>query len=103
GVREGGLNVRAAYLHVLGDLLASAGTVVAALIIRATGWYEADPIVSLLTTILIVSGAWRLVRESVDVLLEAAPAHIDIDHVRGRLEGSTRAEAVHRLPVSTVS
>jgi cobalt-zinc-cadmium efflux system protein len=103
GVREGGLNVRAAYLHVMGDLLASAGTVVAALIIRATGWYHADPIVSLLTTILIVSGAWRLVRESVDVLLEAAPAHIDIDHVRDRLQGIIGVESVHDLHVWTLT
>src|SRR3954463_12867343 len=70
GVREGSLNVRGAYLHVLGDLLASAGTVAAALIIRYTGWLYADPISSLITTVLIIFGAWRLVRESVDVLLE---------------------------------
>src|ERR1043166_8300995 len=79
GVREGSLNVRGAYLHVLGDLRESAGTVVAAILIRYTGWLAADPISSLLTTVLIIHGAWRLVRESVDVLLEAAPAHIELD------------------------
>jgi len=103
GVREGGLNVRGAYLHVLGDLLASAGTVVAALVIRATGWYAADPIVSLLTTLLIVSGAWRLVRESVDVLLEAAPAHIALDEVRSRLEAIPGVTSVHDLHVWTLT
>src|SRR5215510_11998991 len=86
GVREGSLNIRGAYLHVLGDMLASAGTVVAALLIRLTGWLSADPIASLVTTVLIVVGAWSLVRESVDVLLEASPAHIPPDEVRTKLE-----------------
>ena len=58
------LNTRGAYLHVLGDLLATAGTIVAAILIRYTGWLTADPIASILTTVLIMSGAWRLVRES---------------------------------------
>lgn len=103
GVREGSLNVRGAYLHVLGDMLASGGTVVAALIIRSTGWLQADPIASLLTTILIVLGAWRLVRESVDVLLEAAPSHIDLDGVRRQLESVGGVESVHDLHVWTVT
>lgn len=103
GVREGSLNVRGAYLHVLGDMLASGGTVVAALIIRSTGWLQADPIASLLTTILIVLGAWRLVRESVDVLLEASPPHIDLDLVRNQLESVGGVESVHDLHVWTVT
>ncbi len=103
GVREGSLNVRGAYLHVLGDMLASGGTVVAALVIRTTGWLGADPVASLVTTVLIMAGAWRLVRESVDVLLEAAPAHIALDTVRTRLEGITGVESIHDLHVWTVT
>jgi len=103
GVRAGNLNVRGAYLHVLGDLLASFGTVVAAVIIKMTGWLHADPIASLVTTILIVFGAWRLVRESVDVLLEAAPAHIALDTVRTRLESIPGVESTHDLHVWTVT
>jgi cobalt-zinc-cadmium efflux system protein len=103
GVRHGSLNIRGAYLHVLGDMLASAGTVVAAIIIRATGWLHADPIASLLTTLLIVTGAWQLVRESVDVLLEAAPAHIEMDAVRSRLESIPGVESVHDLHVWTLT
>lgn len=102
-VRDGSLNVRGAYLHVLGDALASGGTVVAALVIRFTGWNAADPIASLLTTVLIIAGAWSLVKESVDVLLEAAPAHIALDKVRGRLETIPRVESVHDLHVWTVT
>src|ERR1043166_4143456 len=67
GVRDGSLNVRGAYLHVLGDMLASGGTVVAAVVIRSTGWLGADPIASLVTTLLIITGAWTLVPESVAV------------------------------------
>lgn len=103
GVREGSLNVRGAYLHVLGDMLASGGTVIAAIIIRYTGWLNADPIASLLTTVLIVTGAWTLVRESVDVLLEGAPAHIALDNVRERLESISGVESIHDLHVWTVT
>ena len=97
------LNVRAAYLHVLGDLLASVGTVGAALLIRYTGWLAADPAASLLTTALIVRGAWRLVSESVDVLLEASPRHITLSDVRSRLEAIPHVESVHDLHVWTVT
>jgi cobalt-zinc-cadmium efflux system protein len=103
GVREGSLNVRGAYLHVLGDMLASGGTVVAALVIRTSGWLGADPVASLVTTVLIMAGAWRLVRESVNVLLEAAPAHIALDAVRTKLEAIAGVESIHDLHVWTVT
>jgi cobalt-zinc-cadmium efflux system protein len=97
------INVRGAYLHVLGDLLASIGTVVAAVLIRFTGWLPADPIASFLTTALIIRGAWTLVRESVDVLLESAPRHIDPAAVRAQLEAIPGIESVHDLHVWTVT
>ncbi|HEY5219900.1 MAG TPA: cation diffusion facilitator family transporter [Gemmatimonadaceae bacterium] len=97
------LNVRGAYLHVLGDLFASGGTVVAAVIIRTTGWLPADPLASLLSTALIIRGAWTLLRESVDVLLEAAPSHIPLDGVRERLEQIPGVENIHDLHVWTVT
>jgi cobalt-zinc-cadmium efflux system protein len=97
------LNMRGAYLHVLGDLLGSVGTVAAAVIIRATGWMAADPIASLVVTMLIMRGAWRLVRESVDVLLESTPSHISIGAVRAQLEAIPGVESVHDLHVWTVT
>jgi cobalt-zinc-cadmium efflux system protein len=97
------LNVRGAYLHVLGDLLGSVATVVAALVIRWTGWAAADPVASLLTMLLIVRGAWALVRESVDVLLESAPKHVDPVVVRQRLEALPGVLGVHDLHVWTVA
>jgi cobalt-zinc-cadmium efflux system protein len=102
-VGKSSMNVRGAYLHVLGDLLASVGTIVAAAIIALTGWLYADPIASLLTTALIVRGAWTLVHESVDVLLESTPAHISLPDVRARLEGIPGVESVHDLHVWTVT
>jgi cobalt-zinc-cadmium efflux system protein len=102
-VNKSSLNVRGAYLHVLSDLLASVGTIVAAVVIALTGWLYADPLASLLTTALIVRGAWQLVRESVDVLLEAAPKHIAIGEVRSALQGIPGVESVHDLHVWTVT
>jgi cobalt-zinc-cadmium efflux system protein len=97
------LNARGAYLHVLGDLLASVGTVAAAITIRYTGWLLADPIASILTTVLIMRGAWQLVRESVDILLESTPAHIPMPAVRGQLEAIPGIESVHDVHVWAVT
>jgi len=97
------LNLRGAYLHVLGDLLGSVGTIVAALLVRFTGWSAADPVASIIVTALIVRGAWRLVRESVDVLLESTPAHIPLGAVRAQLERIPGIESVHDLHVWTVT
>jgi cobalt-zinc-cadmium efflux system protein len=103
GSSSSNLNARGAYLHVLGDLLATVGTIVAALLIRFTGWLMADPIASILTTALIMNGAWRLVRESVDILLESTPAHIPLPAVRGQLEAIPGIESVHDLHVWSVT
>lgn len=102
-VNKSSLNVRGAYLHIMSDLLASVGTIVAATVIALTGWLYADPLASLLTTALIVRGAWQLVRESVDVLLESTPSHIAIKDVRAALQGIPGVESVHDLHVWTVT
>jgi cobalt-zinc-cadmium efflux system protein len=103
GSSSDSMNARGAYLHVLGDLLASVGTLVAAILIRYTGWLAADPIASILTTVLIMRGAWRLVRESVDILLESTPAHIPLPAVRAQLEAIPGIESVHDLHVWAVT
>lgn len=97
------MNTHGAYLHVLGDLLGSVGTVAAALVIRWTGWLQADPLASVIVTLLIVRSAWRLVRESVDVLLESTPSHISLGAVRSRLEDLPGVSSVHDLHVWTVT
>jgi cobalt-zinc-cadmium efflux system protein len=100
---QANMNVRGAYLHVLGDLLASVGTVAAALLIRYTGWLIADPLVSFLTAALIIRGAWQLVREAVDILLESTPRHIDLQVVRTQMEAIPGIESVHDLHVWSVT
>jgi cobalt-zinc-cadmium efflux system protein len=97
------LNLRGAYLHVLGDLLGSVGAIAAALIILATGWTVADPLISVIVALLILAGAWRLVRESVDVLLEAVPRHIDMGAVDAALRAIDGVVEVHDLHVWTVT
>ena len=97
------LNARGAYLHVLGDLLGSVGAVAAALIVRATGATIADPVVSMVVTVLVMRSAWTLVRESLDILLEASPAHISLGEVRARLGSIPGVAMVHDLHVWTVT
>jgi cobalt-zinc-cadmium efflux system protein len=97
------LNVRGAYLHVLGDLLGSVGTLAAAFLVGITGWGAADPIASLVVTVLVMRSAWRLVRESVDVLLESVPSHISPAAVRAQIEAIPGVESVHDLHIWSVS
>jgi cobalt-zinc-cadmium efflux system protein len=97
------LNVRGAYLHVLGDLLGSVGAIAAAVVIMTTGWNAADPIISVLVGALILWSAFKLVRESVDVLLEAVPGHLDLDEIRASIAGIDGVLAVHDLHVWTVT
>lgn len=78
GSEEKNLNVRAAALHVMGDLLGSVGAIIAALIIIWTGWTPADPILSILVSVLVLRSAWRLLKDSVNELLEGAPLTLDI-------------------------
>jgi len=97
------LNERGAYLHVLSDLLGSVGALLAGVLVLVTGWAAADPVVSALIAGLILRSAWRLVRESVDVLLEATPAHIALHDVHARLTGIPGVCSVHDLHVWTVT
>ncbi len=101
--REGSLNVRGAYLHVLGDALGSVGALSAAAIIALTGWTPADPIASILLSILILVGAARLLRESTDILLESVPRHVSMAEVQRRMLGVPGVAAVHDLHVWTVT
>jgi cobalt-zinc-cadmium efflux system protein len=102
-VRHGNLNARGAYLHVMGDALGSIGALTAAAVILLTGWTLADPIISIALALLILVGAWRLVRESTDVLLEAVPGHVSMPEVQRRILGVAGVTAVHDLHVWTVT
>jgi cobalt-zinc-cadmium efflux system protein len=102
GQRES-LNLRGAYLEVLGDLLGSAAVVTAAVVIALTGYERADPIASLAIGILIVPRTWLLLREAVDILLEATPRHIDVEHIREHIGSVDGVVDVHDLHVWTIT
>ena len=97
------LNVRGAYLHVLGDLLGSVGAIAAGVVILATGWTPIDPLVSIFIALLILWSAWRLVRESADILLESAPPHVDMDAILRDLADIEGLFDVHDVHVWTVT
>jgi len=103
GRRGGSLNVRAAFLHVLSDLLGSVGAILAAIVILLTGWVRADPLASVLIAALILVGSVGLVRESVDVLMEAVPAHVDLGELRKALLCVPGMADIHDLHVWTVT
>lgn len=85
GSEEKNLNVRAAALHVLGDLLGSVGAIAAAIIILLTGWTPIDPILSVLVSCLVLRSAWALLKESVNELLEGAPRSLDVSALKREL------------------
>lgn len=87
------MNIQAATLHVLSDLLGSVAAIVAALVIMATGWTPIDPLLSLLVCLLIVRSAWSLIRRSTHILMEGAPDGLDVDELRSTLE--QRIPAIH--------
>lgn len=97
------LNVRGAWLHIMGDMLGSAAAVIAGALILAFGWLWADPLTSVLISVIIVVGAVRLVLESVNVLLEGTPAHIDLRAIDRSLMELDGVAGVHDLHVWTIS
>ena len=97
------LNMRAALVHVAGDLGASAGVVVAGAVILLTGWLYIDPLLSLAIAVLIAFGAWRIVRETVNLLLEGTPREIDLAAVASEITGTELITSMHDLHVWALS
>lgn len=103
GGHQHNLNTRGAFLHVIGDMLGSVGAIVAALVMLATGWYLADPLLSALIGLLVLWSAWRLLRESVDVLLESTPEDIDVPDVVRAMNEVPGVAGVHDVHIWTVT
>jgi len=97
------LNVRGAFLHVIGDLLGSVAAIVAGLLIIGFGWLWADAASSILISLIIIYGAWRLIVESVNILLEGTPAHIDLAAVEAVILETNGVGGVHDLHIWTIS
>ena len=103
GGKEESLNVRGAWLHVLTDALGSVQAILAGALVWAFGWSWADPAASVLIALLVVYSAWDLLRDTVGVLMEGAPRHIDVDEVRNTLMSLPCVLAVHDLHVWTIT
>ena len=103
GGREENLNAKGAWLHVLTDTLGSVQAVAAGALIVAFGWTWLDPLASVLIGILVIFSSWALMRESVAVLMESAPGHVDVDEVRNCLMRIPGVQEVHDLHVWTIA
>lgn len=97
------LNMRGAFLHVIGDLLGSVAAIIAGVLILAFGWVWADAVGSVLISLIIIFGAWRLILDSVNVLLEGTPRHISLDAVEAAIMETEGVGGVHDLHVWTIS
>ena len=97
------LNVRAAFLEVMGDLLSSIGTIVAALIILATGWTAADALISALIGVFMLPRAWVLLRSVIDVLIESAPGHLNIQQIDTAMRAVPGVDSVHDMHLWSIT
>lgn len=103
GDHQHDLNIRGAFLHVMGDLLGSVAAIVAGALIILQGWLWADPVCSILISAIIIYGAWRLIIDSVNVLLVGTPKHISLTAVESAILETEGVEGVHDLHVWTIS
>ena len=97
------LNLKAAFWHIVGDTISSVGVITGGVIIAITGWYIVDPIIAVFIGGIILWGAVRLVSESVDILLEAVPRHIDVEKVIETIQSISGVDEVHDMHVWTIT
>jgi cobalt-zinc-cadmium efflux system protein len=97
------LNLRGAWLHVVGDLLGSLSALSAGILILFTGWVWMDSLMSFLISLIIIYGAWNLIKESVNVLLEGTPSHINLKAVEETIKQTENVKQIHDLHVWTIT
>jgi cobalt-zinc-cadmium efflux system protein len=100
---EDNLNVRSALLHVLGDAAASAGVIIGAVIMQFTQWYVIDPIISVLIALMIAWNAWKIVKETLHILMEGAPTNFEYDRLLAFVRTLPGAKDIHDLHVWSVT
>jgi cobalt-zinc-cadmium efflux system protein len=103
GVQRGSLSLRGAYLEVMGDFAGSVAVIAAAVVIALSGWTPADAVASALIGLLIIPRTWHLLREAIDVLLEATPKGIDLGQVRSHILDAGGVADVHDLHAWTIT
>jgi len=100
--RKHDINVRSAFVHMLGDALGSIGIIIGAIAIRHTGWQQIDPILSILIALLIIWTAWDIIREALNILLEGLPRGLDLQTVTASMRGVEGVNEVHDLHIWTL-
>jgi cobalt-zinc-cadmium efflux system protein len=101
--RHSNLNVRAAFFHVFGDMISSAGVIVGGIVIAFTGWKIVDPIIAMMIGIIILFGAVNLVRDSVDILMETVPKQIQLDKVTETIKSVNGVVELHDIHIWTIT
>lgn len=102
GARHHDLNMKSAWLHVLGDTLSSAGVIAAALIIKLTGWMALDPIASVLVGLIIIIGGWRVIKEALWVFLELSPAGFHAEDIAEKISKLPGVRCIHDVHVWSI-
>jgi cobalt-zinc-cadmium efflux system protein len=97
------LNVKAAFLHIVGDLISSVGVIVGGIVISLAGWFVVDPILSLMIGLIILKGAYSVVKETSAVLLEAVPKHINLEKLIREVEAIEGVKSFHDVHVWTIT
>ena len=97
------MNVRSAFVHLMGDVFSTAGAILAGVIILFTDWYWLDPVVSILIGGLILWNAWKILRETVDILLEFTPRDVDVERLVAELRAVQGVRGVHDLHVWSIN
>jgi len=100
---ESDLNIRAAFLHLMGDVFSTIGAVIAGVIIRFTNWNWLDPLVSVLIGLMILWSAWKILREAVDILMESTPTDIDMEAMIQDIHSVGGVRGVHDLHVWSIT
>jgi cobalt-zinc-cadmium efflux system protein len=100
---DSNLNLKSAYLHVISDAFTSFGVIVSGVLIMAFGWHLADPIMSIITTLIILKGAWGVLNDSIHILMQGTPEGIDPEEIKYELEKLDGVKDVHDLHVWTIS
>ena len=97
------LNVRSAYLHVIGDAIGSVGAIIAGILMSLFSWYIADPIISVIVAVLILKSAWGIIQSTVHILMEGTPSHVDAEQVEQALLHIQGVKEVHDLHIWTIT
>jgi cobalt-zinc-cadmium efflux system protein len=100
---ETNLNIRGAFLHIIGDAVSSVGVIIGGLVIYFTGWYIIDPVLSILIALGIIAGSYGLVTESVNILLESAPSHINIETVAAEIATVNGVREAYHIHIWTIT